>query len=67
MNTELTCGTCCHYDAIQSLCSIYTVDLVVGEVYLKRLPESPACTSRYFQKVPDKTVAHPMDSASYQH
>lgn len=44
MNIHLTCGNCSHYDATHALCPLYTVDAPVGEVYLKRMFESPACT-----------------------
>ncbi|MCM1983585.1 hypothetical protein [Lyngbya confervoides] len=47
MHTTATCGTCRHYDDIHNMCPLYKTNLTVGEVYLKRLPDSPACIKQY--------------------
>lgn len=45
--SENRCGECQKFDAIHEMCPIFTIEQTIGKYYLKRLPESPACTSEF--------------------
>jgi hypothetical protein len=57
--TYQTCIDCSHFNTQHNLCPMFTIRYPFGKVYLKRLPESPICTTEYIprQKIEEEFLS----------